>query len=112
MEIFRQKTVKGLCEMRKYLELKPGFDELKDRIVVLRNDDAEKKTLFIVMAVIAAVLAVVALGVVYLLKTKMDDEYDEDWDYDWDDLEDEFSNEDECCCTDKDVDASVKVEQI
>ena len=40
-----------------------------------------------------------------------DDEYEEDWDYDWDDLDDEFCEDDECCCTDKDVDDSVKVEQ-
>ncbi len=98
--------------MRKYFELKPGFEDLKDRIVVLHKDDDEKKTLFFVMAVLAAVLAVVALGVIYLLKTKMEDEYDGDWDYDWDDLEDEYCNEDDCCCTDTDVDASVKVEQI
>ena len=45
------------------------------------------------------------------LKTRMDDEYEEDWDYDWDDLDDEFCEDDECCCTDKDVDDSVKVEQ-
>ncbi|WP_313528997.1 hypothetical protein [Anaerotignum sp.] len=98
--------------MKKYFEVKPSFDDLKDRIVVLNNDRDDKKTLFIVLAVLAAVFAAVALGVVYLLKTKMDDEYDEDWDYDWDDLEDEYCNEEDCCCTDKDVDASVKVEQI
>ncbi|NCC15074.1 MAG: hypothetical protein EOM28_01790 [Clostridia bacterium] len=98
--------------MRKYFELKPSFEDLKDRIVVLHKEEDEKKTLVLVLSIVAAVLAVVALGVVYLLKTKMEDEYDEDWDYDWDDLEDEYCNEDDCCCTDKDVDASVKVEQI
>lgn len=102
--------------MKKYFEVKPSFEDWKDKIVVMQNRD-DKKTLFIVLTVIAAVLAVVALGVVYLLKTKMDDEYDEEWDYDWDDLEDEYCNEDDCnegdcCCTDKDVDKSVKVEQI
>lgn len=98
--------------MKKYFEVKPNFEDLKDRIVVLHNGHDDKKTVFIVLAIIAAVLAAVALGVVYLLKTKMDDEYDEDWDYDWDDLEDEYCNEDDCCCTDKDVNDSVKVEQI
>ncbi|WMI81707.1 hypothetical protein [Anaerotignum sp. MB30-C6] len=98
--------------MKKYFEMKPSFEDLKDRIVVLHNDRDDKKTVFIVLGIIAAVLAVVALTVVYLLKTKMDDEYDEDWDFDWDSLEDEYCNEDDCCCTDKDVDASVKVEQI
>lgn len=97
--------------MKKYFEVKPGFESLKDRIVVLQNDRDDKKTVFIVLAVLAAVLAVVALGVVYLLKTRMDDEYDEEWDYDWDDLEDEYCNEEDCCCTDQDVDDTVKVEQ-
>ena len=96
--------------MKKYFEVRPSFGDLKEKIVVLQDKD-EKKTLFIALAVASAVLAVVALGVVYLLKTKMDDEYDEDWDYDWDDLDDECCD-DECCCTDKDVDDSVKVEQV
>jgi len=98
--------------MKKYFEVKPSFEDLKDKIIVFNNGRDERRTLFIVLGIIAAVLAVVALGVVYLLKTKMDDEYDEDWDYDWDELEDEYCNEDDCCCTDNDVDASVKVEQI
>lgn len=42
---------------------------MKEKIVVLQDRD-EKKTMFIVLAVVAAVLAVVTLGVVYLLKTK------------------------------------------
>ena len=89
--------------MKKYFEVRPSFSDLKEKIVVLQDRD-EKKTMFIVLAVVAAVLAVVTLGVVYLLKTKMDDEYD------WDDLDDECCD-DECCCTDSDVDDSVKVEQ-
>lgn len=99
--------------MKKCFEVKPGFDDLKERIVVLR-DDTDKKTLFAVIAIVTAVLVAVTAGVVYLLKTRMDDDFDEDWDYDWDDVEDEFSEdtcEGECCCTDSDVDASVKVEQ-
>ena len=62
--------------MKKYFEVRPSFSDLKEKIVVLQDRD-EKKTMFIVLAVVAAVLAVVTLGVVYLLKTKMDDEYDE-----------------------------------
>ena len=103
--------------MKKYFEVGPNFDDLKSRMVVLR-DKEDNKTTFIVIA-IATLLAVVALGAVYLLKTKMDNECDVEWDYDWDDLEDEFSTEEDCvcsdkdcCCTDKDVDKSVKVEQI
>lgn len=99
--------------MKKYFETTPGFDGLKDRIIVLK-DGEDKKTLFAVIALVTAVLVAVTIGVVYLLKTRMDDEYEEDWDYDWDDLEDEYEecDGDECCCTDKDVDDSVQVEQV
>lgn len=98
--------------MKKYFEAAPNFDGLKERIIVLK-DGEDKKTLFAVIALVTAVLIAVTVGVVYLLKTRMDDEYEEEWDYDWDDLEDEFCEDDECecCCTDKDVDDSVKVEQ-
>jgi hypothetical protein len=95
--------------MKKYFETAPNFDGLKERIIILK-DGEDKKTLFAVIALVTAVLIAVTVGVVYLLKTKMDDEYEEDWDYDWDDLEEDFC-EDECCCTDSDVDDSVKVEQ-
>ena len=100
--------------MKKYFEATPNFDGLKERIIVLKESE-DKKTLFAVVALVAVLLVAMTAGVVYLLKTKMDDEYEEDWDYDWDDLDDEdFEDFDECecCCTDKDVDDSVKVEQV
>lgn len=97
--------------MKKCFEVRPGFEDLRERIVVLK-DDTDKKTLIVVIALVAAVLIAVTASVVYLLKTRMDDEFDEDWDYDWDDMEDEFCEDtDECCCTDNDVDDSVKVEK-
>ena len=97
--------------MKKYFETAPNFDGLKERIIILK-DGEDKKTLFAVIALVTVVLVAVTVGVVYLLKTKMNDEYEEDWDYDWDDLEDEFCEDEcECCCTDHDVDDSVKVEQ-
>ena len=94
----------------KFHEATPNLDGLKEKIIVLK-DGEDRKTLIAVIALVAAVLIAVTAGVVYLLKTRMDDEYEEDWDYDWDDLDDEFCEDDECCCTDKDVDNSVKVEQ-
>ncbi len=98
--------------MKKCFEVKPGFDDLKERIVVLK-DETDKKTLFAVIAIVAAVMIAVTAGVIYLLKTRMDDDFDEDWDYDWDDMEDEFCEDNgECSCTDSDVDDSVKVEQV
>lgn len=98
--------------MKKYFETTPSLDGLKERIIVLK-DGEDKKTLFAVIVLVTAVLIAVTVGVVYLLKTRMDDEYEEEWDYDWDDMDDECCEDDdcECCCTDKDVDDSVKVEQ-
>ena len=85
--------------MKKCFEVRPGFDDLKERIVVLK-DETDKKTLFAVIAIVAAVMIAVTAGVIYLLKTRMDDDFDEDWDYDWDDMEDEFCEDNgECCCT-------------
>ncbi|MFV0314780.1 MAG: hypothetical protein ACK5I7_06705 [Anaerotignum sp.] len=98
--------------MKKYFEVKPSLEDLKDKIIVLHNERDDRKTVFIVLGIIAVVLAATALSVVYVLKTKMDDEYDEDWDFDWDNLEDECCCDDDCCCTDRDVDSSVKVEQV
>ena len=91
--------------MKKYFEATPNLDSLKEKIIVLK-DGEDRKTLIAVIALVTAVLIAVTAGV-----DKMDDEYEEDWDYDWDDLDDEFCEDDECCCTDKDVDDSVKVEQ-
>ena len=50
--------------MKKYFEVRPSFSDLKEKIVVLQDRD-EKKTMFIVLAVVAAVLAVVTLCLLY-----------------------------------------------
>lgn len=68
--------------MKKYFEATPNLDGLKEKIIVLK-DGEDRKTLIAVIALVAAVLIAVTAGVVYLLKTRMDDEYEEDWDYDW-----------------------------
>ncbi len=96
--------------MKKYFEAVPSLDGLKDRIIILKGGE-DRRTLFAVIALVSVVLIAVTVGVVYLLKTRMKDEYDEEWDYDWDDLDEELCDGDECCCTDKDVDDSVKVEK-
>lgn len=97
--------------MKKYFEATPNLDGFEGKNYRSERQGEDRKTLIAVIALVAAVLIAVTAGVVYLLKTRMDDEYEEDWDYDWDDLDDEFCEDDECCCTDKDVDDSVKVEQ-
>ncbi len=97
--------------MKKYFDRTPrlDLDSLREKIIVLREKD-DRRTLFAAIALVTVVLVAVTAGIVYLLKTKMDDEYEDDWDYDWDD-EDDCCCDEDCCCTDKDVDDSVKVEQ-
>ena len=96
--------------MRKYFDA----DGLRDRIIVLKDGD-DKKPLYILIAIVALALIAVAFGVVYLLNNKMEDDYEDEWDYDWDDEEEDEKDEAadaECCCTDTDVDDSVKIEQL
>ena len=45
---------------------------MKEKIIVLK-DGEDRKTLIAVIALVAAVLIAVTAGVVYLLKTRMDD---------------------------------------
>ncbi len=92
--------------MKRYFDT-AAIDGLKEKIVVLKEKDDDKKTIYLVIAVIAVALIAVAMGVVYLLNNKMEDEYEDEWDYDWDDLDD-----DACCCTDSDVDDTVEIEKI
>ena len=58
--------------MKKYFEATPNLDGLKEKIIVLK-DGEDRKTLIAVIALVAAVLIAVTAGVVYLLKTRMDD---------------------------------------
>ena len=62
--------------MKKCFEVRPGFGDLKERIVVLK-DETDKKTLFAVIAIVAAVMIAVTAGVIYLLKTRMDDDFED-----------------------------------
>lgn len=97
--------------MGKCFSTKTNLEDLRDRIVIFKEKD-DKKTVVLVLAVVAAILALVSIGVVLAVKSRMDDEYDEEWDYDWEDLEDEYCDDEECHCTDSDVDDTVKVEQL
>lgn len=94
--------------MRKYFEIAPSIEDLKNKVVVIDKSD-DKKTLYVMVGLVAAALAVVTLGVIYLLKNKLD-QFDDEWDYDWDDLDEEFDDMHGCC--DDDTDDSVVVEEI
>ena len=48
--------------MKKYFEVRPSFNDLKEKIVVLQDRD-DKKTMFFGLAAAVAVLAGVTIGV-------------------------------------------------
>ena len=95
--------------MKKFMENATSMDDLKNAIVDLQKRE-DKKGFYIFIAIITALLIATLCMVVCFLKKKMNDDYDEDWDCDWDD--DSAENDFDCCCTDKDVDTSVKVEKL
>lgn len=94
--------------MKKYLENNTSLEDIKEAIRGIQKRE-DKRGLYIFIAIVTAILVATLIAVVYVLKNKMNDEddFDEDWDTDWDDFD-----EDDCCCTDKDVDTSVKVEKL
>ncbi|MCI8630466.1 MAG: hypothetical protein HFE57_13430 [Firmicutes bacterium] len=94
--------------MKKYLESNTSLEDIKAAIRGIQKRE-DKRALYIFIAIVTAVLVAILIAVVYLLKNKMndDEDFDEDWDTDWDDFD-----ENDCCCTDKDVDTSVKVEKL
>lgn len=96
--------------MKKYLDGSTSIEDLKDMLLGIQKKE-DKKAFYFFIALVGVALVAATIGVVIMLKNKMDSDYDEDWDCDWDEFdEDEFDGE--CKCTDKDVDNSVKVEQI
>ncbi len=94
--------------MRKYFEIAPSIEDWKNKVVVIDKSD-DKKSLCIMVGIIAAALTVVTLGVIFILKNRLD-QFDDEWDYDWDELDDEF--DDLQACSDDDIDDSVVVEEI
>ena len=106
--------------MKRIFDNDLSIGDLKDAILDLRHHQEDKKTLYIFVGVIVTLLIATVIGVAWLIKSKRDEEdFEDEWDCDWDDedFEHEYSNAhdentDDCCCTDNDVDTSVKVEKI
>lgn len=96
--------------MKKLIPQDFSFDELKNVIMDLKSQE-DKKNFYMMIGVIVAVLTIATLGIVWIVKKKMDENYEDwecdDWDEDWDE-----ESELDCCCSDKDVDHSVKVEKL
>ena len=70
-----------------------------------------------------AIFVFAGIGIYWVIKKRLEDDYAEDWDdEEWEDdfaedmeelfPDDNFDENGCCCCCDKDVDDSVKVEQI
>ena len=76
------------------------------------KDKEDKSKLVTVTVICSVVIALLVAGIVYLIKFKgcCCDEYDE-YDDEWDD-DDCCCGEEDCRCTDSDVDKSVKVKKI
>lgn len=91
--------------------------ELKAYIAGLKEEENRKKLICLVVAG-AVIIALLVVGIVLIVKNKCDDDWDDEWDDDWDD--DDFDEDEaeadnlsgECCCTDSDVDDSVKVKKF
>ena len=86
--------------------------DIKAYVAAMKEEENRGK-LITIIAIGAVIIGLLTVGIVYLIKNN-DDEYDEwdDWDDDNDSDEYEEDADGECCCTDKDVDKSVKVEPI
>ena len=100
--------------MKKLVENNYNFEDLRKIIRDLKERD-DKRNIIIFAIGITAVLIFLGVIITLALKKKKDN-FTDDWD-DWEDWEDENEEynedcEEECCCTDKDVDTSVKVETI
>lgn len=88
--------------------------DIKAYVAAMKEEENRGK-LITIIAIGAVIIGLLTVGIIYLIKNRNDDdEYDEwdDWDDDNDSDEYEEDADGECCCTDKDVDKSVKVEPI
>ena len=101
--------------MRKYFD-DPGFVDFFRKFDL--REKSEERGRYIFVGIMIAIFVFAGIGIYFLIKKRLEDDYLEDWDDDeWEDdfeedMEDLFSHEGGCCCSDKDVDKSVKVEQI
>ncbi len=101
--------------MKRLFDRDMSMDDLKMALASIHEKE-DKKAFYIMVGIMITVLAASVIGIVWLLKNKLDDEDYDDWDYDWDEEEDDDyccgEDEEDCCCTDKDIDKSVKVEKL
>ena len=85
-----------------------SLEELKYALKSIGDDD--KKRLYVLIGVLAALLAVTAGVIFWVMKKRAQEEEFDDLEYDWD--EDDTDESEDCCCSEKDLDKSVKVENF
>ena len=105
--------------MRRYFD-DPGVVDFFRNFDIRKKMDDKGKYIFI--GIMIAVFVLAGIGVYWLIKKRLEDDYTEDWDDDeWEDdfaedMEELFPEDkydaNDCSCSDKDVDNSVKVENI
>lgn len=111
MVILKKKLRKGVSLMMNLNNLSPS--DFKSYITGLK-DEENKQKLVTIIVICSFVIGILVVGVVYLIKSRGCDcgyDYDDEWDDD-ECCDDECCDDDECCCTDRDVDKSVKVKKI
>ena len=99
--------------MKKYFEGENMFEALRGAVNELQERQ-DKKTQYIFIGVTVALLALAVIGVLWLIKNKMEDDLIDEWDEEeWEDDEDCCCDDEEgCCCSDNDVDKDIKVESF
>ncbi|MEA4815663.1 MAG: hypothetical protein VB120_02250 [Lachnospiraceae bacterium] len=89
-----------------------SVEELKKAIQEAKKGE-NKIAMFIFGGLIIILLFAAVSGIVWLIRSNCHKNHD-DWDMDdWDeDYDEDWDMEEECCCTDEDVDDSVKVKKF
>lgn len=105
--------------MKKLMDREFSMADLKN-VLTDFQDKKDKKCYYVFIGVLVTLIVAAIAGIAWLVKKNLDQQQEQEWDegwdegwddnYDWDDEDKDTC--DECCCTDKDVDTSVKVEKL
>lgn len=102
--------------MKRFADIS-SFEDLKNSLAAVQKRD-DNKAMYIFAGVVCLAIVAAAIAIIYFVKRNADDDiYADDWDDDWDEDINFYSDgsacaDGECCCSDSDVDKSVKVEKL
>lgn len=101
--------------MKRFKDSELSFSDLKNAIGEIKKSQ-DKKNFYIFIGITVTLLTAIIAAIIWFSQkeTEADDDWEDDWeDEDFEGYDDEQEcNENECCCTDKDIDKSVKVEKL